>query len=173
MGGQVVISVVGSYITRSDEHHFVRGFVLQPTLRREGAYFVLSEWLRVTNVVPDRAVRKSNAVEPAASNVHAAVAAAPAPSEQPEPRERASRAPKRATAIVTALPKRCTLGDVKGALEKFGTVKEVKRIRNDAVVEFATFSGAKRLVAAGEFKINELAAGERRLITGEEFDQMK
>lgn len=171
--GQLVVSVVGSYITRTDEHHFVRGFVLQQTPRRDrdNAYFIISEWIRTTNVVPDRSVaRKRDENKPSE-----APTAAPVVSNKVTPvEEKVRKERKRATVFIAAVPKRSTLGDLKVALEELGRVKDFKRVgRMDAAVEFTSLRVAESLAAAAEFKVNGVPAGERKMITAEEYDMLK
>jgi hypothetical protein len=167
----VVVSVVGSYITREAEHHFVRGFVLQPTAHRDNAYFVLSEWIRETNVVPERGSRReaAPAVVPAQSApapVPQAVAAAPVEQVAEKPVKKTRRP---ALVKIEEVPKRCTLGDIRLAAEAFGKVLDVKRLgRNGAMIEFQTLRMADNAAKAPEFKVNGLPTSGLKLVTEDE-----
>uniref|UniRef100_A0A7S1MQP3 NTF2 domain-containing protein n=1 Tax=Neobodo designis TaxID=312471 RepID=A0A7S1MQP3_NEODS len=166
----IVVSVVGSYITREAEHHFVRGFVLQPTPHRDNTYFVLSEWIRETNVVPDRGGRR----EPASAAVATAQPAVPTPAPVPvAPAATEVEKPKKvrrpALVCISDVPKRCTLGDIRLTAEQFGKVIDVKRSGRDmAVVEYTTLRMAESACKAPEFKINGALTGGVKMITAEE-----
>ena len=171
----VVVSVVGSYITRTAEHHFVHGFVLQPTPRRDHTFFVLSEWYRETNVVQDRSVRTKRDNDAAVETQAKPAAVAPV-APAPEPVSAAVEKPakerkirKKALVYVSNTPKRCTLGDIKEAANAYGKVLDVKRVGNDAVIEFLSLKVAEKAAASG-LTVNG-AATRTKMINEEELAQ--
>jgi hypothetical protein len=174
-GGQVIVAVVGSYVTRTAEHHFVHGFVLQPTARRDNTYFVLSEWIRETNVVPDRSVTSRRREDEPQAQAAPQPAKRDAPPQAAPEREVERKIRKRACVLIVGIPKRCTTGDIQVAAGAIGHVLSCKRAgKFDAAVEFQSLRAAEKLVAsAKEFQINGGNVTDIKMITAEEFDAAK